>query len=321
MAERDSLQRFSYHGKTSVPRPLIPIRSSSLHRKGAVIRKRASITISKHPAPPPVHKKIKSVRFQVEAVLQQVIAEGDVEQLRELLGEHGKALIRRSDCTGRPLALRAVLQRQHNVLEVLVKEGVSLTTPDDDGWTALHAAVAKGDVKSVKVILEGNQPGLTNSRSLQNLRPIDIAKSYDLALLLLEADLELFRKELRVIFARSSTWQRFLTCTKDEGFIIVQMLERREAKKLYKKSDGSLLHLAARKNYPHLAVALLEKRLVNIDKRNAKGETPLHYAAKANSTDMIVVLKKYGADVTIADSKGNTAAFYASPFHCTWLLS
>lgn len=269
----------------------------------------------------------KVVTFSVEAVLQQIIIDGDTEQFKQLLEEHGRSVIRRMDPAGKPLALKAVEHRQYEILEMLVSNGAVLTFCDDDGWTPLHAASVRDDVKAAKIIVRSGQVGITTSRCLKRLRPIDIAKSEEMASVLLSADLDIFRKEREDLMKNAANGKDFTTCCKDEGLLVHKLLVQ-DDKDAYKlvwgitdKWEGGLLHLAARKNYPKVAVLTLERHLVDIDSVNSKGETPLHCAAKQGATDMILLLKQFGADMNTRDSKGHTASYYATPLHCTWLIS
>lgn len=296
---------------------------TSLQTEGTAIHKPALISVSCGKR----ERVEKGVTFSIEAVLQQVIVDGDNEQFKQLLEEHGRSVVRRSDPAGKPLALRAVEYGKYEILEMLVSNGALLTSCDDDGWTPLHAASVRDDVRAAKLIVRSGQVGITTSRCLKHLRPIDIAKSEEMASVLLLADLELFRKEQADLLKRGAIGQGFTTCCEEEGSLVGKLLVQ-DDKDAYKmawgitdKWQGGLLHLAARKNYPKAAVLTLERRLVSIDSVNSKGETPLHCAAKRRATDMILLFKQFGADMSIRDNKGNTASYYASPLHCTWLIS
>lgn len=297
-----------------------PFHSISIQRQGAAIQKTASVSMCSG-------KRDKVVKFSLEAVLQQVIVDGDKEQFKQLLEEHGKSVVRKSDSAGKPLALKAVEHRKYDILEMLVSHGATLISSDDEGWTPLHAASVRDDMRATKIILRSGQVGVTNSRCLKHLRPIDIAKSEEMASLLLSADLDNFRREQDDLLKHGIIPKCFMTCYKDEGSLVYELLVRND-KDAYKlawgitdKWHGGLLHLAARKNYPKVATLALERHLTDVDTVNSKGETPLHCAAKQGATDMILLLKQFGADLSIRDKKGNTASYYANPLHCTWLIS
>lgn len=53
---------------------------------------------------------------------------------------------------------------------------------------------------------------------------------------------------------------------------------------------------------------LLTKKIVNVDTRDAEGNTPLFFT---NSYDMLVLLIKHGADVNIRNNKGETPLHFA----------
>ena len=299
-----------------------PVCSVSLQRQSAMIQKTASFSVSSGEN----HKVEKEVKFSVEAVLQQVIVDGDKEQFKQLLEEHGQSVVMKYDSAGKPLALKAVEHRKYDILELLVSHGATLISSDDDGWTPLHAASVRDDMRATKIILGSGQVGVIFNRCLKHLRPIDIAKSEEMASVLLTADLDNFRREQDDIMKRGAIPKCFTECYKDEGSLVYELLVRND-KDAYRlawgitdKWHGGLLHLAARKNYPKVALLTLERHLVDIDTTNSKGETPLHCAAKQGATDMILLLKQFGADLSIRDKKGNTASYYANPVHCTWLI-
>jgi hypothetical protein len=72
--------------------------------------------------------------------------------------------------------------------------------------------------------------------------------------------------------------------------------------------DGAhLLHIGAALGYTHLILCLLNMR-AQIDCLDLHGRTPLHYAAAAGSVRAIVALLSHGADDTVRDKDGLTAA-------------
>ena len=49
------------------------------------------------------------------------------------------------------------------MLKVLIGQGADLTTPDKEGWTALHCAASAGFLDVVKLLVEsGASPDVSN---------------------------------------------------------------------------------------------------------------------------------------------------------------
>ncbi|GGF70690.1 ankyrin repeat domain-containing protein [Wenyingzhuangia marina] len=72
----------------------------------------------------------------------------------------------------------------------------------------------------------------------------------------------------------------------------------------------TLLHYCALANHPnmvYIAEKILETKNVNVNTQNNMGYTPLHYAGKNNDLSMYMTLLNYNADKTIKDNKGQLA--------------
>ena len=273
--------------------------------------------------------KKKTVRFGPESILQQVVSDGELEELKELVSRQGSPIINNRDSNGEPMIIRAITYKQLEVVQYLISLGVDMTLTNDSGWTALHAAVVMDDKEYTKAILKTGDPVLTTIRSLNNLRPMDIARSMDTAKLLLHADLEALESQVKETVDGPSSNNRvnlgLIGCSDEETSLISCLLSKnaedgkRFCRAKEKHMDYSLLHYAVIKNYVKLGFVLLKRHLVDIDSRDIFQQTPLHYAARKANSDMILLLKHFGADSACTDTKGHTPAFLATPFHCTWL--
>ena len=208
------------------------------------------------------------------------------------------------------------------VLEFLVSRGADLRLSDDEGWTALHAAAACGDLRAAKCIVKVAGPGVTNMRTLHGLRPIDLAESTELSHFLLTADLNAFRSELFKIVKTQTSGPSdeavSATCTtKEEGVVVSAIMSKsykdalRYIREKQQMLGHSLLHVAAAKNLPKLALVLLERKLVSIGNRDHSGWTPLHTASYHNSLDVAMLLRDYGADVGAREDDGLTPLYFA----------
>ena len=267
-------------------------------------------------------KNKKAVRFGMDVVMKQLVTEGDIKELIQLVETHGSSLVNQRDSFSMPIVVTAVIEDQYEVLEFLVSMGADLRLSDDEGWTALHAAAACGDLRAAKCIVKAAGPGVTNIRTLHGLRPIDLAESTELSHFLLTADLNAFRSELFKIVktqtSGSSDQAVSATCTtKEEGVVVSAIMSKsykdalRYIREKQQMLGHSLLHVAAAKNLPKLALVLLERKLVSIDSRDHNGWTPLHTASYHNSLDVAMLLRDYGADVDAREDDGLTPLYFA----------
>ena len=267
-------------------------------------------------------KNKKAVRFGMDVVMKQLVTEGDVKELIQLVEKHGSSLVNQRDSFSMPIVVTAVIEDQYEVLEFLVSRGADLRLSDDEGWTALHAAAACGDLRAAKCIVKAAGPGVTNMRTLHGLRPIDLAESTELSHFLLTADLNAFRSELFKIVKTQTSGPSdqavSATCTtKEEGVVVSAIMSKsyKDALRYIREKQQilghSLLHVAAAKNLPKLALVLLERKLVNIDSRDHSGWTPLHTASYHNSLEVAMLLRDYGADVDAREDDGLTPLYFA----------
>ena len=262
-------------------------------------------------------RKKKAVRFGMDVVLKHIVTEGDVKELMQLVEKHGNSLVNQRDSLSVPIAMTAVIEDQYEVFEFLVSKGADLRLSDEEGWTVLHAAAACGDLRAAKCIIQAAGPGITNMRTLHGLRPIDLAESPEMAHFLLTADLNAFRAEL-VKIAKTETSRACdqavsAACTtKEEGAVVAAIMSKtyKDALKYIREKQQmlghSLLHAAAAKNLPKLALVLLERKLVSVSNRDENGWTPLHTASYHNSLDVALLLRDYGADIDAREDDGLT---------------
>ena len=267
-------------------------------------------------------KNKKAVRFGMDVVMKQLVTEGDEKELIQLVEKHGSSLVNQRDSFSMPIVVTAVIEDQYEVLEFLVSRGADLRLSDDEGWTALHAAAVCGDLRAAKCILKAAGPGVTNMRTLHGLRPIDLAESTELCHFLLTADLNAFRSELFKIVKTQTSGPSdeavSATCTtKEEGVVVSAIMSKsyKDALRCIREKQQmlghSLLHVAAAKNLPKLALVLLERKLVSIDSRDHSGWTPLHTASYHYSLDVAMLLRDYGADVDAREDDGLTPLYFA----------
>ena len=227
--------------------------------------------------------------------MQQAITVGDVQEMKQLISEHSSGVVNEPDPSSLPPVMRCVFEGQLAPLRLLVEAGADLAARDSENWTALHVAASMDDEEAAKFILHHNKQCLTQVRNVDGERPIDLAESTDMARLLLEADLA--RNELETT---SKAGQEELAILKlvHCHFERNRNIQDLNAVVQSSTSYGSLLHMAAGKNYPRLASYLLSQSLCELEARDRRGWTPLHTATYHGSLDMVLLLIECGASVT-----------------------
>ena len=247
-------------------------------------------------------KRRKGVHWPVSIMMQQAITDGDLEQIRELISEHGNKTLIESEPSGLFPAMRAVFESQLDSLKLLVEKGADLTAQDPQGWNVLHVAAAMDDLEAAEFVIASCNESLTSAYNADQERPIDLADSVEMARLLLQADMrEPGRLERETLQEKSEEYATEMTLLRH-----VRNSHEKNGhcesfnKILHSTTDfDSLLHLAASKNYPRLANYLLKHRIVENDAIDERGWTALHMAAYFSSVDVLLILLQYGASVHI----------------------
>ena len=232
-------------------------------------------------------KAKKSVSFPVNIVLQQAIIDGDKEDIKKIIKQHGKSVLDLKDPTGMPLLLRAIFEDQTECFQLMVNEGADLLVTDEEGWNALHVAVSLEDMEAIEPLLQ-HKPELINSRTIDGLRPINVCESNEVCAYLLQVEVNFLKTR--------SSWEKASNCKKNELELLnIAMKADTHDERNTRQIRQSALHLAAAKNYLGLAYYMLENKLVTVDYQDSEQWTALHLAALHSSMDVLVLLIQYGA--------------------------
>ena len=72
-------------------------------------------------------------------------------------------------------------------------------------------------------------------------------------------------------------------------------------------SGLNVLHLAAQGNYPNIIIFAIEKYKFDINSKDVKGNSALHWAVYSNSKETVDYLIYYNIDINLKDNDGDTA--------------
>lgn len=251
-----------------------------------------------------LNKDGKDVTFQlpVGVLMEQVVTEGEVEELKDLLAKHGNKLVDVRERSGVPPILRAILEDHIDCLKVLLAAGANILAKDAEEWNAFHIASAMDNIMAAKMILEAGErhKGMTQSKNIDGERAIDLAESLEMARLLLHADLAEFRHDCSAVGEHTSY-------TENNEAEVLQLVKQCYDTHLTSKAlnevlnentcYSSLLHLAATKNYSRLADYVCSHWVPTLEEKDKNGCTPLQTAAYYNNINMALFLVERGANI------------------------
>ena len=112
-------------------------------------------------------------------------ARGNAETVSAILESYSardKNIANITDNTGTTPLMWASMNNQISAMNLILKFGAYINAQDDDGWTALHFAVASDSYKAVEFLL--NNKSDANIKNLDEKKPIDIASDTDIQALL-----------------------------------------------------------------------------------------------------------------------------------------
>ena len=116
----------------------------------------------------------RSVSFQPEVLLQELVTEGDSIKLKEMITSGILEDVNKISPVGLTALHQCALDGNLECAKTLILNGADVNSMDVDGWSPLHAAAASGHIDSVRyLILSGAKPSLKNDLGQT---PYDVAK-------------------------------------------------------------------------------------------------------------------------------------------------
>jgi len=244
-------------------------------------------------------------------------AENGNRDIAALLIEHG-ANILKTDAAKRN-ALHAAARGGHAdfCAFLLDKTDIDINARDKDGWTPLHYACAREKTAVVKMLIERgadlNAPdneGVTPLHRAMIDRSDDVIDAY-VAVLGAKANLDVLSQsgDTPLMHAVRSGFERS-----------VEKLIAAGADVTAQGTDGrTALHVALAENQPAIALMLAEalqtRRIQPDTLADKSGDTPLHYAARADASAVAEKLLECGAEIDRANAEGDTALHIAVRNH------
>ncbi|MCP4355483.1 MAG: hypothetical protein GY793_07610 [Proteobacteria bacterium] len=162
------------------------------------------------------------------------------------------------------ILIQAIEQGYSQMIPKIISSRINLMFVDNSGWSALHYAIDRKDLKSVFLLIK-NAPGLLNYKNKNGNTPL---------LLTLDKAYKNKDKELLVLAGMLLKKEKYLNITNAVG--------------------NTALHFSTLLNNYKLTKIILEKG-ANPNLENVKGWRPIDIAVKNKDVDMINLLRYYGA--------------------------
>ncbi|XP_047107647.1 serine/threonine-protein phosphatase 6 regulatory ankyrin repeat subunit B-like [Schistocerca piceifrons] len=191
----------------------------------------------------------------------------------------------------------------HGEVEILLTEGASPTTMDNNGKMPLHTAASVGDVKVMEVLTAAGAD--VTSKDVTGRTPLHLAaEAHNVE------GLELLLKKAASIDEQDSDGQTPLMLAVGSS-TAVNLLLRKGVSISVKNHSGKTVLEEAMDHGSHGVVEALVAAGADVTLKDVTGRTPLHWAAKAHSVEGLELLLKKAASIDEQDSDGQTPLMLA----------
>eukprot|EP01063_Lacrimia_lanifica_P026702 TRINITY_DN3641_c0_g1_i1.p1 TRINITY_DN3641_c0_g1~~TRINITY_DN3641_c0_g1_i1.p1 ORF type:complete len:610 (+),score=112.37 TRINITY_DN3641_c0_g1_i1:67-1896(+) len=198
-------------------------------------------------------------------------------------------------------ALRTV-----ELASLLLEKGAKVNVKDKKQQTPLHVAAEVLDDRTPAVVAALVAAGANvNAKGKCGRTPLHAASAKDNAVVLKELLLQGADKDAKDAFKRTSL---HVAAVEGSTQAVLVLIEADVDINPVNGQRQTPLHLAAQNSFPDTAKALLAHTNIDVHARDSKGATPLHSAAAAGAERVVSLLLEAGADPSLADDSGRTAA-------------
>ena len=125
----------------------------------------------------------RSVTFQPEVLLQEMVLDGDIKAVKEILGSGVLTNINKLSPAGLTALHQSAIDGNLECAKALIASGADVNCVDCELWTPLHAAAMSGKIEIVRYLLSHGANSLLKNESQQTA--YDVAKSGPIRKLLL----------------------------------------------------------------------------------------------------------------------------------------
>lgn len=127
------------------------------------MKPRKSSLMRRHNSEGGIQQRRRSVTFQPEVLLQEIVTAGDVKAMSEILESGMIDDVNKMSPSGLTALHQSAIDGNLECAKALVAKGANVNCTDCENWTPLHAAVMNGSTEFVRFLLDsGAKPTLKN---------------------------------------------------------------------------------------------------------------------------------------------------------------
>ncbi|XP_077994555.1 uncharacterized protein LOC144448253 [Glandiceps talaboti] len=263
-------------------------------------------------------------------------------EMVEFLLHHGAAPNAEDDCSYTPLHIAACNDNKQ-IAKLLLHHSAVIDACDANHWTPLHCSSKYGHLHIVELLLQNGASVYASTKGLNNTAlhiavenghhdvaelliimgaDIDACNAYGhtplhiaaimndckMADLLIEkgADIEGVKADKQKVRSKA---QRLYPTMGGKAFVQVESVQKNANDEIL--TSPTPLHFAAKHDSTSV-LSLLIGKAADVDAKDNDGKTPLHYAAEFGHFGVVEILVDHGATIDCTDNKGRTPLHYGS---------
>ncbi|MBF8246369.1 MAG: ankyrin repeat domain-containing protein, partial [Rickettsia sp.] len=260
-------------------------------------------------------KKAVIVTTSSQKRILHYAAEYDSVELAEFMLDHGAEINAQSSLGLTPLAM-AALNNKLATGELLLKKHANVNLEDSNDQTPLHAATWLNYAQFVNLLINYGANLNAKDKEGETALHYAIVKNYvDIANILIanKADLNAQNQLQRAALHYTVSYRTPIIM----DTLIQANLQDPELNlnlNIQDQNGDTALHMASSSGYLDLTTKLLDTEGTDINFKNNKGETALHYTILQGDSrlNIISLLVKRNADINIQNLENKTALHYAA---------
>ena len=240
--------------------------------------------------------------------IHQIVSEGNIEKVESLLNDN-PLLANMEDGRGRTPIFTAIIQRNPEMVKLLIDKGALVRVGDSNLRAPIHFAGFMNDMSMIALLLENG--AVIDTRAIGAATPLihsSLSNRYELSRFLIEhgADINIQCNSLTtpLYFASLNNNLDYLNYLLDAGADLdtPDFLSR------------TPLTIAVRDGYPEIVKKMIEYGADFRFKDRYLNRTFLHLAAIQGHIEIVEVLIQEGMDVNAKDAGGRTPLDYANRY-------
>jgi ankyrin repeat protein len=240
--------------------------------------------------------------------IHRAVFEGDIEKV-ELLLKENPLLVNEEDSRGRTPIFTAIIQRNPEMVKLLIDKGALVRLGDSNLRAPIHFAGFMNDMSMMALLLENG--AVIDTRAIGAATPLihsSLFDRYELSQFLIEhgADINIQCNSLTtpLYFASLNSNFEYLSYLLDAGADVdtPDFLDR------------TPLYIAVRDGYPKIVKKLIERGADFLFKDTYLNRSLLHLAAIQGHREIVEFLIQEGTDINGRDIQGCTPLDYANRY-------